>query len=122
LVSTISNWALDADDDEDDEDDEEVPEPKDELPVVPVPELELLVVPLEDDELPAVTCCPTVRFTADTVPAMVEVSVASANELWAEESWACDEATKASSAAIWALEALSAWSVASLDWSEASVA
>ena len=62
------------------------------------------------------TCCPTDRLTEATVPAMVEDSVASAREVWAEDSWAWEEVSWAWSAATWVADTPPAWSVANLDW------
>ncbi len=74
---------------------------------------ELLFDP--EDELEPVTCWPTVRLTAATVPSMVEVKVASAREVWALDTWVWAESTLAWSEAIWADDAPSAWSEASWD-------
>ena len=63
------------------------------------------------------TCWPTVRLTEATVPAMVDVSVASDSEVWALVTWVCAEAMSASSEAICADEAPLVWSVASWAWS-----
>ena len=103
----MTNWALDEEDDDEaeepDDADEEPPPPANDEPPVPVEEE--AVVPVPEVELPALTCWPTERSTEATWPAMVAVRVVSASELWAEVSWACDEATAAWSAATCVAEA-----------------
>jgi hypothetical protein len=94
--------------------------PNELAPDAPV-ELDVLDV-LVDAVLDPLTCWPTARSTEATVPAMVEVRVASANDVWALVTCVSAEATLASSEAIWAADAPSAWSVESWDWSRASVA
>lgn len=82
----------------------------------------------EDDEVelllpepPAETCCPTVRLTAATVPAMGAVMVASDSAVCALSSWFWAAVMEASSAATCAEDALFDSSDVSFDWSEASV-
>ena len=97
-VDTTTTWALEALEDDVAPVDAtaEVPpdEPAWENPLDPVPE----PVPPEDaDDEPAaddvdeadelLTCWPTVRLTEATVPAMVEVRVASDTDDWAEATW-----------------------------------
>ncbi len=78
---------------------------------VPDPEAALgELVPEEPEADEPVTCWPTVRLTEATVPAIVEVSVASANAFWALVTCVSATSTLASSEAIWAAEAPSAWS------------
>ena len=61
------------------------------------------VVPEEPEEPDEpVTCWPTVRLTEATVPAMVEVRVASASAVCALVTWVWAESTLAWSEAIWA--------------------
>ena len=75
-----------------------------------------------DDELEPETCWPTVRSTEATVPAMVEVKVASASAVCAVVTCVWDESTLAWSEAIWADDAPAAWSEVSWAWSLARTA
>ncbi|GHF86934.1 hypothetical protein GCM10017566_71010 [Amycolatopsis bartoniae] len=86
-------------------------------PPEPLPDddAELLLLP----DPPAETCCPTVRLTAATVPAMGEVSVASESAVCALSSWFWAAVIDASSASICAEDAPFDWSDDSFDWSEA---
>jgi len=76
-----------------------------------------------------VTCWPVVRFTDATVPAMVEVSEASARLVWADVSWDWAEVTDALSERIWLVDApldssldSLAWADVRLAWAESTVA
>ena len=80
----------------------------------PDPELADVAVP--------VTCWPTVRSTEATVPAIVDVNVASAALACAVVTWDWAEAMLALSRAICVADALAASSVASSAWSLARVA
>jgi len=72
-------------------------------------------LPVPPDAVPE-TCWPTVRLMDATVPAMVEVRVASLREFCAEVSAASAAVTSASSAAICAEVAVEEfWSWESLD-------
>jgi hypothetical protein len=117
-------WAVELDVDDDDEDEEDADGAA--LPLEVDPVLEDALEPVLDDGLDDVlvpeTCCPTDRLTEATVPAMVEVRVASAREAWADDSCAWDETTLAWSAATWEADDPLAWSVASLDSSAETVA
>ena len=73
-------------------------------PVDPAEELELPFDP--EEELDPATCWPTVRSTEATVPAMVEVKVASDSAVCALATWVWADATVAWSEAIWAADAL----------------
>jgi hypothetical protein len=88
-VETTSIWA-DDELDVDDEDDEELLAEglAAEVPVDDAPSEELPEADDPDDDAPEealdpVTCWPTVRLTAATVPAMVDVRVASLSEVCA---------------------------------------
>ena len=77
---------------------EAAPEPV--APLVELVPVEPVLAPVELEEPVPSTCWPTVRLTAATVPAMVEVSVASETEVWASVTVVCVEAMFASSEAI----------------------
>jgi hypothetical protein len=106
-VPTTTICALELLDELLDELDEDAPEPLNALPdpLVPLPleELEELAGEELADELPEPdpdTCWPTVRFSVATVPAIVDVNVASAREFWAELRDACAALTADSSEVI----------------------
>src|SRR5579884_2496998 len=84
--------------------------------LVPVPCKLVAPAPL----LPS--CSPTVRLTTDTVPAIGEVSEASARFAWAVARLALAAARLAWSALVWAAEAPDDTSESTLAWSWATVA
>lgn len=120
LVETTTIWADDEPDAAELVEDEglELPEP----PGLAEDDADVDDAEPEEDPPEPDTCWPTERSTEATVPAIVEVSEASARSVSADVSWDWAEVTEAWSERIWLVEAPLDWSLESFASAEDKVA